>query len=200
LVVCGLLACRFAGGDAPEAGVPQVSIGIPSYVISACDHAIWTVDYAPEAGEVMNFWEAHPDVPPPERFTYSASDGHELLDYCTHPGHPITFMMERGQVVEAAPEDEVLTIEITRGAAQGVLLTVRRIDLDTDPRRQGVQGLAVGETVSRGDVIAHTNATGRAPGSGPSTAVGILSEEGYDPRQEMMLIGPDGEPNILFVD
>jgi len=180
---------------------PQVFIGMSPILLDfgGCDQTIWTVDYDPNEGQVLNFWEAHPEIPPPEGLTYNTNDGLGLLNYCSHPGFPLTFVMKEGQVVEVLPDEGVINIQILKGVGAGFTLTLQQVDVDINPRKQGVQSLSEGQIVKDGDVIAYSNPAGRAPGRGPSTAIGILSADGYHPDQEMMLIGPDGQPNILYI-
>lgn len=156
------------------------------------------MDHDSRDGIALDFWQAHPEVPEPEGFRHRTRDGRRILDYCTHTGYPITFLMEEGRVTADRVSDGIISIRISRGPGLGLTLTVQHVSLDIDPSTPGVQYLQVGSIVHRGDLVAHTDRVGIGPGSDSSTAVGVFGHSGYHPDQEMMLIGPDGQPNILY--
>jgi len=158
------------------------------------------MDYDPEQGAIVDFWQAHPEIPEPVGFTYSSRDDRRALDYCTFMGLPVTFEMQEGKVTQNRTQDGVIDILITKGPGAGLIMTHGHINPDTRPDTPGVQFLPVGTVVRRGDVLAYTDRFGVRPGSDPSTQTGLLRSDGsgYVPEQEMMLIGPDGQPNILY--
>jgi hypothetical protein len=100
--------------------------------------------------------------------------------------------MEQGRVTESRPG--VLNILITKGYGTGLKLTVQHCVV--------AEGIAVGSVVKYGDTIAHTARELMPPiteTDASVTAVGVFGRTGsYHPDQEMMIIGLDGQPNILY--
>ena len=100
--------------------------------------------------------------------------------------------MEEGKVTESRPG--VLTILITKGMGYGYQLTIQHCSIQ--------EGITVGKIVKYGDPIAITARELNPPLSvttASPTAIGVFGKEsGYDPDQEMMTIGFDGQPNILY--
>jgi hypothetical protein len=183
-------------------GPPQIYIGLHYSAINnnGCGGTgLVTMDYDPVEGVAKSYWDVHPEVPEPEGFTYRSHDGHRILDFCTYVGYPITFLMEEGRVIEDRFEEGIISILITEGVGCDLVLTAQHVNLDIDPSSPGVQYLENGTIVHQGDLIAYTDRFGILPGSDSATAVGVCTEHGcYHSDQEMMLIGPDGQPNILY--
>lgn len=182
----------------------QIYIGIPPEAIlrqppySRCGgFGIWTLDHDPGPG-ALDYWEAHPEIAEPDDWTHRTRDGRRSPDYCTDVGYRITFLQTQGIVEGARPNDGVMTVLTTEGTGTGLLLVFGHVDMDVDRDTPGMQHLTVGSVVRQGDVIAYTGRAGIPPEVDPSTNFGIIIPNmGYHPDQEMMLFGPDGQPNIL---
>jgi len=156
------------------------------------------MDYDPGPG-ALDFWEAHPGIAQPEGWTHRTRDGRVSPDYCTDVGFAISFLQARGMVESARPNDGVMTVLITEGDGAGLLLVFGHVDMDLDRDTPGMQHLTVGSVVRQGDIIAYTGRAGIPPEVDPATNFGIIIPNmGYHPDQEMMLFGPDGQPNILW--
>lgn len=106
--------------------------------------------------------------------------------------------MEEGMVTQNRINDGVLDILITKGVGKGLTLTHGHVNPDIDPQTPGIQLLEVGTIVLPGDLIAYTGRSGIPAGSDASTQNGLLDDKGYIPSQELMLIGEDCQPNILY--
>jgi hypothetical protein len=163
------------------------------------------MDYNPEEGITLNFWDAHPEIPKPQGYTYNTRDGRRNMDICTLPWHPIRFAMEEGRVTQNRHDDGVLDmvdgvldILITRGPGTGLIITYGHINPDVDPSVHGLQYLLVGSVVHSGDIIGYTQMD---PGGSPWSILnfGVIDRDlnDYHPDQEMMYIGLDGQPNLL---
>jgi hypothetical protein len=155
------------------------------------------MDYDNSAGNAVNYWEAYPEFPLPKGLTFSTRDGRRALDLCTNDGFPIKYQLEEGRITQNR-EDGVLDILITKGIGMGLTLTHGHVNPDVDPNQPGDQILEVGTIVHFGDIIAFTGRRGISSGSDSSLQVGLLDRNGYIPEQELMLIGSDGQPNILY--
>ena len=88
----------------------------------------------------------------------------------------------------------VLTIRITEGYGVGLSLTVQHCAI--------AEGMSIGRIVRYGDTIALTARELMPPTTetdASPTAVGVFDRTGsYHPDQEMMIIGFDGQPNIVY--
>jgi hypothetical protein len=123
------------------------------------------------------------------------------MDVCTIPGYPITFEQEAGRVTNTRPADGVMAILITKGKGVGFELIFGHVDMDLDPATPGIQYLTKGTAVRTGDLIAYTGTSGIGqPEPGTPTNIGLIKDEedDYYAHQEMMYIGLDGVPNILW--
>jgi hypothetical protein len=155
------------------------------------------MDYDKSDGSAIDYWENFPDFPKPTGLTFTTRDGRRALDYCTIEGYPITFQLEEGRVTQNR-EDGVLDILITKGIGRGLTITHGHVNPDIDPLSPGDQILEVGTIVHFGDLIAYTGRRGIPPGSDAATQTGLLGPDGYILEQELLLIGLDGQPNILY--
>lgn len=179
---------------------PQIFIGLPYSALDkyGCGgYTIYTMDYDPSSGKGLNYWEKYQTIPIPEGLSYTTRDGRRALDYCTKVGFPITWQLEEGQVTQNR-DDGVLDILITKGIGKGLTITFGHINPDLDSTKDGDQKLEVGSIIHFGDLIAYTGRRGIPVGSDSSTQTGVIGTHGYLPQQELMLIGPDGQPNILY--
>ena len=180
----------------------QVTLGLPYSAINnnGCGGTgVVTVDYD-LSKNWLDFWGKHPDFPEPTGFTHRSRDGRIALDYCTHIGFPISWALEvDGIVDETRPDEGIAVIRISAGPLKGFGLVLGHVSLDINLENQGMQNLIVGTIVHYGDIVAYTDRYGIASGSDSSTQTGLLQPNGgYHPQQEMMLIGNDGQPNILY--
>lgn len=186
----------------PLGGFWQVTLGLPYSAINdnGCGGTgVVTVDYDSSEGR-LDFWGEHPDFPEPSGFTHRSKNGRIALDYCTHIGFPITWAMDvDGIVDETRPDEGIAVIRISEGPLKGFGLVLGHVSLDINLENQGMQNLVVGTIVHNGDIIAYTDRYGIPSGSDSSTQTGLLQPNGgYHSQQEMMLIGNDGQPNILY--
>ena len=149
------------------------------------------MDHDPAEGSALSFWDKHPNIPKPPH-NQGTKDGRRILDVCTHVGYDIWWAMKKGKVTGARPG--VLTILITKGHGEGLELTIQHCTL--------AEGIAIGSIVKYGDTGAYTARELMPPitvTDASVTAVGVFGRTGdYHPDQEMMLIGFDGQPNILY--
>jgi len=172
---------------------PQLYVAFQEGAIhhnACCDNGtstFCTVAYGPNKDQ--SFWQFFPDIPKPNGEGYGTCYGHRILDICTDDGYEINWVMGPGRIVEARPG--VLTVLITEGTGQGLKLTIQHA--------RTAEGLDVGSIVNNGDIIAYTaRELNSNPNDASVTAIGVLGDSGYRPGQEMMLIGPDGVPNIMY--
>lgn len=149
----------------------------------------------------MSFWERYPDMPKPGH-PYRTRDQRRNLDLCVWPGSPVEFQMDEGVVTQNRYWDlpsntVVIDIDITDGPGTGLVLVYGHVNPDIDPAAPGLQYVPVDSVVHRGDTIAYTN----LPPDIPETILNFgairPSYGDYDPDQEMMYIGPDGQLNLL---
>jgi len=178
----------------PPGGFPQLCVGLApgALRVDGCGGVtFWSMDHDSTDGSALSFWDKYPDIPKPQ-YSHRTKDGRRILDICTHVDYEIWWAMEEGKVTESRPG--VLTILITTGYGAGLRLTIQHCAI--------AEGIAVGSVVKYGDTIAWTARELMPPitqTDASPTAVGVFGRTGsYHPDQEMMIIGLDGEPNILY--
>lgn len=180
--------------ETPIGGFPQIFIGFEpgTLRINGCGGATYiTMDHDLSDNSALSFWDKYPEFPKPES-SYRTKDGRRILDVCTHVGREIWWAMDEGEVTEARPG--ILVILIKQGYGVGLSLTVQHCVI--------AEGITVGSIVRYGDTIAYTARELMPPVTetdASPTAIGLFKKGGgYHSDQEMMLIGPDGQPNIVY--
>ena len=195
----------------PEGYIPQIYIGITkesvnsSGINEACGSSatIITMDHDKREGYTKNFWENYPGIPGPG-YRYRTRDQRRAIDVCVWPGKPIIFQMDEGEILENRGSTDnrysdrygatVLQVLITKGEGRGEIIMYSHYHQDLDPSTPEKEYLKEGTIIRRGDLLGYT-AQWRHAWS--VLMVGMFRANNYHPLQEMMLIGPDGQLNLI---
>ncbi len=196
---------------APEGYVPQIYIGITKDTVNssgineACGSSatIITTDYDKREGYTKNFWENYSGIPGPG-YRYRTRDQRRAMDVCVWPGKPIIFQMDEGKILENRGSTDnrysdrygatVLQVLITKGEGRWEIIMYSHYHQDLDPSTPEIEYLKEGTIVRRGDLLGYT-AQWRHAWS--VLMVGMFRANNYHPLQEMMLIGTDGQLNLI---
>ncbi len=194
----------------PEGYIPQIYIGITKETINnsgrpdGCRTPIYTTDYDRREGYTKTFWQQFPEIPGPG-YRYRTRDQRRNMDLCIWPGNPIIFQMDEGIITDNRylardRSGVVLMIEITKGEGEGYELLYAHINSDTDPSTDEIEYLPVGTIVHRGDLIAFTDKLYDRPEAVLNLGICRNQRCNLLSSQEMMLIGPDGQLNLIRPD
>jgi len=178
--------------ETPEGYIPQIFIGLErgALWVNSCGDTFTYIsqDHDRGASGYETFWD-HYGITKPPGYQVRSKDGRRLLDVCTKFGYGIWWAMGDGKVVEK--KSGVISIQIISGEAQGNVVTIQHAKSQ----------VSLNSIVKFGDPIGTVDVLPKKPNS-PAvvTAIGVLKNNEYAHQQELMLIGIDGFPNLVYAE